>query len=169
MIVDKKPSYKIRIRKVGNVNSSQYATLNVEWVDSISENKEYNKSVGGIRVEKIKNSDGNTLAYETEFIYKDANGKSTGKYMGDDIDYSYIQEVAEDKVAGYSCEQMVISNTGNFNIATINGKPTVYDKVTTRVKNISNAAESYETTDEYMNLSHTNAKNARSPIFTYAN
>ncbi|MCQ9641985.1 hypothetical protein MP478_21595 [Chryseobacterium sp. WG14] len=169
MIVDKKPSYKIRIRKVGNVNSSQYATLNVEWVDSISENKEYNKSVGGIRVEKIKNSDGNTLAQETEFIYKDANGKSTGKYMGDDIDYSYIQEVAEDKVAGYSCEQMVISNTGNFNITTINGKPTVYDKVTTRVKNISNAAESYETTDEYMNLSHTNAKNARSPIFTYAN
>ncbi|WP_330747613.1 hypothetical protein [Chryseobacterium sp. CP-77] len=168
VIEDKKPSYKIRIRKVGNVNSSHYATLNVEWVDSVSENKEYNKSVGGIRVEKIKKSDANTVTHETEFVYKDENGKSTGKYMADDIDYSYIQEIAEDKVAGYSCEQMVISNTGNFNITTINGKPTVYDRVTTRVKGIG-SSETYEITDEYMNLSHTNAKNARNPIFTYAN
>lgn len=164
-----KPSYKIRIRKVGNVSSSHYATLNAQWYEKVSEVKQYNKSVGGIRIQKITKNDADQLTHETEFIYRDENNKSTGRYMADDIEYSYIQEVAEDQEFGYTCEQMVISNSGNFNISTINGKPTIYDKVITRNKNINNNTESYEITDEYMNLSHTNPKNARSPIFTYAN
>lgn len=164
-----KPSYKIRIRKVGNVSSSQYATLNAQWYEKVSEIKQYNKSVGGIRIQKITKNDGDILTNETEFIYRDENNKSTGRYMADDIEYSYIQEIAEDQELGYTCEQMVISNSGNFNISTINGKPTIYDKVTTRSKNVNDSSKSYEITDEYMNLSHTNPKNARSPIFTYAN
>ncbi|MDR4894417.1 MULTISPECIES: hypothetical protein [unclassified Chryseobacterium] len=164
-----KPSYKIRIRKVGNVSSSHYATLNAQWYEKVSETKQYNKSVGGIRIQKITKNEAGMLTNETEFIYRDENNRSTGRYMADDIEYSYIQEIAEDQDMGYTCEQMVISNSGNFNISTINGKPTIYDKVITRNKNVNNNAESYEIIDEYMNLSHTNPKNARNPIFTYAN
>ncbi|NML71184.1 hypothetical protein HHL23_15445 [Chryseobacterium sp. RP-3-3] len=166
---DKKPSYKIRIRNVGNVATTHYATLNAQWFEKTSQNKQYNKSVGGIRVQKIKKIDAGNITNETEFIYKDENNKSTGVYMADDINYSYIQEVAEDQNTGASCEQLVISNSGNFNIATINGKPTIYNKVTSRVKNLNNSSENYEIIDEYLNRSHTNPKNARSPLFTYAN
>ena len=169
VIETKKPSYKIRIRSVGNVNSSHYATLNAQWFEKQNENKQYNKSVGGIRVKKIRKNDGNNITHETDFIYKDENSKSTGIFMADDINYSYIQEIAENQNIGTFCEQMVISNSGNFNIATINGKPTVYNKVTSRYKNINNSAENYDIVDEYLNRSHTNPKNARSPLFTYAN
>lgn len=168
LLEDKKPSYKVRIRKVGNVNSIHTASINVQWFERVSETKEYNKSVGGIRVQKLSKTDANNTTNEVSFIYKDENNKSTGVYLADDIDYSYIQQIAEDENFGYSCEQMVISNSGNFNIATINGKPTVYNKVTTRFKNTSNN-ESYDVVDEYMNVSHTNPKNAQHPIFTYAN
>ncbi|KXH80360.1 hypothetical protein [Chryseobacterium kwangjuense] len=167
--VDKKPSYKIRIRKSGNVNASHYATLNAQWFEKTSQNRQYNKSVGGIRVQKIRKTDSGNLTHETEFIYKDENNRSTGVYMADDINYSYIQEIAENQDAGTSCEQLVISNSGNFNIATINGKPTVYNKVISRIKNVNNGTESYEIIEEYLNRSHTNPKNARSPLFTYAN
>ncbi|WP_345988323.1 hypothetical protein AAEU33_14555 [Chryseobacterium sp. Chry.R1] len=169
--IEKKSLYKIRFRKQGSENldtTKPLPCLMVEWYEVTSENKKYNKSVGGIRVKKItKQENFNNNIIEERYIYTDKNNISTGVFMGDPLNYFYSVKSPDDYNGNY-CEKLIVSNSGNFNLATINGKPVVYNKVITERINVNNN-EKWKTEDSYYNIGSTNAYNSKVPYLTFVN
>lgn len=168
-LLDKKPSYKLRIRKYKNPSIEKYANFTVKWFEKINvQPVRHNKSVGGIRVNKIVKQDSNSDIIEERFIYKDDNGISTGVFMGDPINYYYFAS-SPHGYWGETCRRLVVSNTGNFNLSTINGKPTVYNKVITERIDVKNPDKKWKTIDTYYNAPSTNYYNNESPFQTFVN
>ena len=166
--LDKKPSYKLRIRKYKNPSIEKYANFTVKWFEKRNVPAvRHNKSVGGIRVSKIIKQD-NADIIEERFSYKDENGISTGVFMGDPINYYYFAP-SPHGYWGETCRRLVISNSGNFNLSTINGKPTVYNKVTTERVDINNPSKKWKTVDTYYNAASTNYYNNESHFQTFVN
>ncbi len=172
-LVDKKPFYKVRIRKVKRpsqfpINLDNYvATIQLGWFEKKTEIKKGNLKVGGLRIKKIvKKNENNLIASSLEYKYKDENGRSTGLYVGDNIDYTYSSPVTKNlnDPGNTVCSIAVISNTGKFNTSTINGKPIVYSKVET--KYIGNQ-ENYKVIDSYLNINGQNPIGLSSSMFTY--
>jgi hypothetical protein len=166
--LDKKPSYKLRIRKYKNPSIEKYANFTVKWFEKTNVPAvRHNKSVGGIRVSKIIKQD-NADIIEERFTYKDKDGISTGVFMGDPINYYYFAS-SPHGYWGETCRRLVISNSGNFNLSTINGKPTVYNKVTTERVDVNNPSKKWKTVDTYYNAPSTNYYNNESPFQTFVN
>ncbi|MEY8762013.1 hypothetical protein [Chryseobacterium tongliaoense] len=167
-LLDKKPSYKLRIRKFKNPSADKYASFSIQWFEKMAVPTTQNKSVGGIRVKKIIKQDNANNLIEERFIYKDENGLSTGVFMGDPINYYHFSS-SPHGYEGEICRKLIISNSGNFNLSTINGKPTVYNKVITERVNTSTPSETWKTIDTYYNAPSTNAYNNEIPFQTFVN
>ncbi|HEX8577792.1 MAG TPA: hypothetical protein VF677_16025 [Flavobacterium sp.] len=168
-LLEKKPMYKIRFRRIGNIDVSMpMPCIVAEWYEIKTESKKYNKSVGGIRVKRINKHENSNTIIDEVFTYKDENNVSTGVFMGDPINY-YYSVISPDGFNGDSCENLVVSNSGNFNLSTINGKPTIYDKVITERININELNKKWKTIDTYYNIGSTNAYNHRTPYQTFVN
>ncbi|WBV52268.1 RHS repeat domain-containing protein [Chryseobacterium gambrini] len=161
-------SYKVRVRKSGSVPSSEYASLELEWFDVQNPLKDYDKNVGGIRIKKIvkKDSD-NTNALIQNYKYVLENNRTSGEYLGDKINYYYIS-TSPYGTFGNSCSRLVITNSGNANLTSINGKPVAYKRVITEVENTS-GTENYKTIDYFTNYPSSNFTFAGQPFFLYAN
>ncbi|MDR6546623.1 YD repeat-containing protein [Chryseobacterium rhizosphaerae] len=170
--LEKKSLYKIRFRKMGTDNldtSLPIPCLTVDWFEISSAHKIYNKSIGGIRVKKIaKSNENNVDAIEERFTYKNNNGNSTGRFFGDPINYYYTTDTP-DGYTGNSCKKLIISNSGNFNLSTINGKPTAYEKVITEKIDISNPSKKWKIIDIYSSEGSTNVYNSGTPFMTFIN
>ncbi|MCS3532915.1 hypothetical protein [Chryseobacterium sp. JUb7] len=168
-LLDKKPSYKLRIRKHKNPSADKYASFTVKFFEkTVVPNTNINKSVGGIRVKKIVKQENVNNVIEERFSYKDENGLSTGVYMGDPINYYYFAS-SPHGYWGETCRRLIISNSGNFNLSTINGKPTVYNKVITERVDVNNLNTKWKTVDTYYNAPSTNAYNSETPFQTFVN
>ncbi|SHM89247.1 hypothetical protein SAMN05444360_120104 [Chryseobacterium carnipullorum] len=172
-LVDKKSSYKIRIRKVKRpsqfpINLDDYvASIQLAWFEKKTEFKKGNLKVGGLRIKKlVKKDENNLIASSVKYNYKDENGKSTGLYVGDNIDYTYSSPVAKNinDQGNTVCSIVVVSNTGKFNTSTINGKPIVYSKVETEYLG---GQENYKVVDTYLNINGQNPIGLSSSMFTY--
>jgi len=170
--LEKKNLYKIRFRKMGSGDldtSIPMPCLVVDWFEINSTYKEYNKSIGGIRVKKVtKSNENNAHVIEERFVYKDNNGVSTGRFFGDPVNYYYTIDTP-DGYFGSSCTKLIISNSGNFNLSTINGKPTAYEKVITERVAINNPSKRWKIIDTYSLAGSTNAYNSDTPFMTFAN
>lgn len=168
-LLDKKSSYKLRISKHKNPSADKYASFTVKFFEkTVVPNTNINKSVGGIRVKKIVKQENANNVIEERFSYKDENGLSTGVYMGDPINYYYFASSPH----GYrneTCRRLIISNSGNFNLSTINGKPTVYNKVITERVDVNNPNTKWKTVDTYYNAPSTNAYNSEASFQTFVN
>ncbi|MBK1898282.1 hypothetical protein [Chryseobacterium paridis] len=168
-LLDKKPSYKLRMRKHKNPTVDKYANLSIRWREiSYAPTVRYNQSVGGIRVNKIIKQEGADSIIEERFSYKYENGISTGVFMGDPINYYYFAS-SPHGYQGETCRRLVISNSGNFNLSTINGKPTVYNKVITERVNVKTPNVAWKTIDTYYNSSSSNFYNNESPFQNFVN
>ncbi len=174
-LVDKKDAYRVRIRKVKRpsepghqVNLDDYqATLEIGWTERVIEEIKGNYSPGGLRVKKIvKRDENNATARSIEYNYKDSEGKSTGIYVGDNINYQYTTPVRMNLNDPTStvCALTIISNTGNFNTSTINGKPIIYNKVETKY---IGDQENYKVADTYSNERGQNPIGLNNSLFTY--
>jgi hypothetical protein len=161
-------TYKVRIRKSGSVPTSDYASLQLEWFDVQNPLKDYDKNIGGIRIKRIvkKDSD-NNIVLAQNYRYTLENNRTSGEYFGDNIDYYYFSKSPFGDF-GASCERLIITNSGNANIATINGKAVAYNRVITEVENTT-GTENYKTIDYFTNYPSTNYNSGRQSFFQYAN
>jgi len=161
-------TYKARVRKVGSVAPSDYASLTIDWFDVKNEVKDYDKNIGGIRVKKVVKKDfNNNIALVQNYKYVRENNRSSGEYFGDQINYYYIS-TGPYGTFGNSCTRLIITNSGNANIATINGKAVAYNRVTTEVENTL-GTENYKTIDYFTNYPSSNYTFEGQPFFLYAN
>lgn len=175
VLLEKKDLYKIRFRKIGTDNldnSNPMPCLVLQWFEVNSTYKEYNKSIGGLRIKSFQKSDGSNNLMKTEFQYKLENGKSSGGIVGDPIDYQYTYEepCTNGTTLTYDCtnKYQLITNSGNFNITTVNGKATLYDRVITKTINVSNPSQTYTVIDNYFNSGMTNLPSFKnSMMFTF--
>jgi hypothetical protein len=95
------------------------------------------------------------------------NNRTSGEYLGDKINYYYIS-TSPYGTFGNSCSRLVITNSGNANLTSINGKPVAYKRVITEVENTS-GTENYKTIDYFTNYPSSNFTFAGQPFFLYAN
>ena len=113
----------MRIRKYKNPSADKYASFTVKFFEkTIVPNININKSIGGIRVKKIVKQENANNIIEERFLYKDANGLSTGVYMGDPISYYYFAS-SPHGYWGETVRRLIIGNSGNCNLSTLNWKP----------------------------------------------
>ncbi|RXM41071.1 hypothetical protein BOQ62_03300 [Chryseobacterium sp. CH21] len=160
--------YKVRIRKSSNIPNSEYANLYLEWFNIENELKDYDKNIGGIRIKRvIKKESGNSNTLIQNYKYLSENNRTSGEYFGDKIHYYYVT-ASPFGVNGNSCSRLIISNSGNFNIATINGKPIAYNRVVTEIEN-GQTAEKYKTIDYFTNYPSSNFNNEGVSFLSYAN
>ncbi|HEX8577793.1 MAG TPA: hypothetical protein VF677_16030, partial [Flavobacterium sp.] len=161
-------TYKARIRKVGNIPSSEYASLTIEWFDVQNLLKDYDKSIGGIRIKRIVKKDAdNNIVLAQNYKYVLENNRTSGEYFGDKIDYYYFSKSPHGDF-GASCERLIITNSGNANLTSINGKAVAYNRVITEVENVA-GTENYKTIDYFTNYPSSNFTFAGQPFFLYAN
>jgi|GEM_PF-4211047 len=161
-------TYKVRIRKSGSVPTSDYASLQLEWFDVENPLKDYDKNIGGIRIKRIvKKDSNNNTALVQNYKYTLENNRTSGEYFGDKINYYYIS-TSPFGTFGNSCTRLIITNSGNANIATINGKAVAYNRVITEVENTT-GTESYKTIDYFTNYPSSNYTFEGQPFFLYAN
>ncbi|MGE8512343.1 MAG: hypothetical protein ACN6N7_06520, partial [Chryseobacterium culicis] len=171
LTLDKKDAYRLRIRKVNlrgqapHINlDDYYATLGLSWTEISTSQITGNYKTGGLRVKKIiKRDENNAVAQSVEYNYNDDEGKSTGNYVGDDVNYIYTSPLQTDPSSNI-CQITTIGNIGAFNSSTINGKPIVYDRVQT--KYIGNQ-ENYKVVDTYSNNRGLNPIVLNPTVFTY--